>query len=70
MRKRSSRFSCTGLMDSLARAIEEALGRIRAGTFGVCEACKGTISKARLEGVPWTRHCRGGNGYPGVAFGE
>jgi DnaK suppressor protein len=42
----------------LLRAIEEALGRIRQGTFGVCEVCKQPISKARLEAVPWTRHCR------------
>src|SRR5713226_600056 len=42
----------------LLRAIEEALARIRQGTFGVCQACKQPISKARLEAVPWTRHCR------------
>jgi DnaK suppressor protein len=38
----------------LLRAIEEALGRIRQGTFGVCLVCKQPISKARLEAVPWT----------------
>ncbi len=42
----------------LLRAIEEALGRIRRGTFGVCEVCEQPISKARLEAVPWTRLCR------------
>jgi len=42
----------------LARAIEEALARIRQGTFGVCQVCKRPISKARLEAVPWTRLCR------------
>ncbi len=42
----------------LARAIEEALARIRQGTYGVCEVCKHPISKARLEAVPWARHCR------------
>jgi DnaK suppressor protein len=41
----------------LLRAIEEALGRIRQGTFGVCQTCKRPISKARLEAVPWTRLC-------------
>jgi RNA polymerase-binding transcription factor DksA len=24
----------------------------------VCETCQQPISKARLEAVPWTRHCR------------
>jgi DnaK suppressor protein len=42
----------------LARAIEEAVARIRQGTYGVCEVCKQPISKARLEAVPWARHCR------------
>jgi DnaK suppressor protein len=42
----------------LLRAIEEALARIRHGTFGVCETCGQRISKARLEAVPWTRLCR------------
>ena len=42
----------------LLRAIEEALGRVRRGTYGVCETCKHPISKARLEAVPWSRHCR------------
>jgi len=42
----------------LLRAIEEALGRIRQGTFGVCQICKQPISKARLEAVPWTHLCR------------
>ena len=42
----------------LLRAIEEALGRIRQSTFGVCQICKQPISKARLEAVPWTHLCR------------
>jgi DnaK suppressor protein len=42
----------------LLKAIEDALARIRAETFGVCEVCKNPISKARLEAVPWTRLCR------------
>lgn len=42
----------------LMRAIEDALTRINRGSFGVCEACKQPISRARLEAVPWTRVCR------------
>jgi DnaK suppressor protein len=42
----------------LLRAIDDALVRITHGTYGFCEACKRPISKARLEAVPWTRHCR------------
>ncbi len=42
----------------LLRAIEEALARMRHGTYGVCTVCKQPISKARLEAVPWTHLCR------------
>ena len=42
----------------LARAIEEALARIRQGAYGACEICKQPISEARLEAVPWTHLCR------------
>ena len=42
----------------LFKAIEDALARIRTGTFGVCGACKGPIAKGRLEAVPWTHLCR------------
>ena len=43
----------------LLRAIEEALARIEKRTYGVCEVCKESISRARLEAVPWTHVCRG-----------
>ena len=42
----------------LARAIEGALGRIKQRTYGICEACKHPIPRARLNAVPWTRLCR------------
>jgi DnaK suppressor protein len=42
----------------LLTAIEEALSRMRQGTYGVCVVCKEPISKARLEAVPWTHLCR------------
>jgi DnaK suppressor protein len=41
----------------LLRAIDEALGRINHRGYGVCESCKRPIARARLEAVPWTRHC-------------
>ena len=42
----------------LLRAIENALTRIRQERFGICEGCGQPISKARLEAVPWARHCK------------
>jgi DnaK suppressor protein len=38
-------------------AIDEALGRIDAGTYGVCESCESDIAEARLEALPFTRLC-------------
>ena len=37
--------------------IEEALDRVRAGTFGVCKSCGKLIVKARLEAVPTAKMC-------------
>ena len=37
--------------------IREALGRIDRGTFGECEECHQPIPKARLQALPYARHC-------------
>ncbi len=37
--------------------IGEALERIRQGTFGRCEECQKPVAKARLQALPYTRHC-------------
>lgn len=36
----------------------DALERIKAGTYGVCEGCKGTISDDVLEAAPESRLCK------------
>jgi DnaK suppressor protein len=41
----------------LEQQISAALGRIRQGTFGVCEHCGKTIPAARLEAVPYSQYC-------------
>ena len=35
--------------------IEQALNRIRNGTYGLCELTGQTIPRARLDAIPWTR---------------
>ena len=37
--------------------IDAALGRVEAGTYGMCEACAGPIPEARLEAVPEATLC-------------
>ena len=37
--------------------IDEALGRLEAGTYGTCVNCGQPVQEKRLEAVPWARHC-------------
>jgi RNA polymerase-binding transcription factor DksA len=37
--------------------IEEALKRLEAGTYGICEMCEKPVRKERLEAVPFARLC-------------
>jgi DnaK suppressor protein len=37
--------------------IEAALERLRKGTFGLCEACRGDIPVGRLRAIPTARRC-------------
>ncbi|MEW6170922.1 MAG: TraR/DksA family transcriptional regulator [Candidatus Omnitrophota bacterium] len=37
--------------------IEDALKKIEEGSYGFCEICKKSISKARLKAVPYTKMC-------------
>ena len=41
----------------IGREGEEALQRIRNGTFGICKVCKQLIPKARLMAVPTATKC-------------
>jgi RNA polymerase-binding protein DksA len=41
---------------NVLREIDEALQRIDAGTYGVCEATGEPIPKARLQMIPWARY--------------
>lgn len=49
-----------GLMDSerkLLAEIDDALGRISNGTYGICEGSGEPIPKERLKAIPWARYC-------------
>ena len=38
--------------------VKDALARLDAGKFGICEECGRAVNLKRLEAVPWTRYCR------------
>ncbi len=46
-----------GSEEQVLRDATAALARIDAGTFGKCERCGKAITKARLEALPYARHC-------------
>ena len=49
-----------GCLESVTRdlrEIEDALLRIRTGTYGCCERCGGMIGRPRLEAIPYARYC-------------
>jgi DnaK suppressor protein len=37
--------------------VDNALIRIKDGTFGECDSCHEELQQKRLEAVPWTRYC-------------
>jgi DnaK suppressor protein len=39
------------------RLVDEALNRLGAGTFGICQACGEPIAAKRLRALPWARYC-------------
>ena len=39
------------------QAIDEALERINAGSYGICEMCELDIAEERLKALPFTRLC-------------
>jgi DnaK suppressor protein len=41
----------------LLQLVEEALSRIREGSYGECVNCGNELNAKRLEAVPWTRYC-------------
>lgn len=39
------------------KKVENALEKMKAGTYGKCDGCKGNIPLARLEALPYAAHC-------------
>ncbi|MGA3293551.1 MAG: TraR/DksA family transcriptional regulator [Candidatus Acidiferrales bacterium] len=50
-------FGQTHTDRSRLQLVDEALERIKQGTFGECISCHEELQQKRLEAVPWTRYC-------------
>jgi DnaK suppressor protein len=37
--------------------VEEALVRVKEGTYGICQECEEPISPKRLQALPWAKFC-------------
>ena len=45
------------LEKTLLREVEEALRRVKEGSYGVCQECEEAISPKRLQALPWAKFC-------------
>src|SRR5262252_3622985 len=45
------------LEKTLLREVEEALVRVKEGTYGICQECEEPISPKRLQALPWAKFC-------------
>jgi DnaK suppressor protein len=43
--------------DQQLALVDEALGRLEAGTYGTCVRCGEPIAPERLEALPWANRC-------------
>jgi DnaK suppressor protein len=50
-------FSISDAERTLLLQVEEAIGRVDAGTYGACANCGQPIPRPRLEAIPWARLC-------------
>jgi len=55
--EREKKFLLASKSGRLLYHLDEALRRIKDGTYGKCHECGKDISKARLEAVPHARYC-------------
>src|ERR1700758_816904 len=41
----------------ILQLVNEALDRLKSGSYGLCVSCHEEVQAKRLEAVPWARHC-------------
>jgi DnaK suppressor protein len=56
-RNREVSLLLTGRMKTSLIAIEEALGKMEEGTYGICEECEDEIPAGRLKVMPLAKLC-------------
>lgn len=44
-------------LETTLEEVKRALAKLDNGTFGLCEACGVRVDRARLEALPYAKHC-------------
>ena len=47
----------TAELEQQVMRLQEAMDRLDAGRYGLCDSCGKKIPKARLDFLPWAAHC-------------
>jgi len=55
--EREKELAIESNVQGLLKMVEEALQRLRDGTYGICVGCRKAIDGARLRAIPYTRLC-------------
>jgi DnaK suppressor protein len=50
-------FGQTNTERSFLALIDDALRRMKAGTYGLCANCEDEVQQKRLDAVPWAKYC-------------
>ncbi len=50
-------YSLSNTDRNILQLVDDALERLKHGTYGVCLECGEKMLPKRLEAVPWARHC-------------
>jgi RNA polymerase-binding protein DksA len=57
MHDREVDYTLEGASEQVLAAIDAALGRLDAGTYGTCATCGRPIGEERLEAMPYATQC-------------
>lgn len=55
--EREKELALESSVQGMLEMVEEALQRVRAGTYGICDGCNKPIDGNRLRAIPYARLC-------------
>ena len=55
--EREKELAIESNVQGMLKMVDEALQRVRNGTYGICVGCEKAIDSNRLRAIPYTRLC-------------